>query len=368
MRSRVRAPDHFRGRLRGGRPSRRSALHARCAVVASPASLTRASRSALGRALARGARASQPVAHALQRLCRSHTPPPLPSRSARHDARLRPPPTCTATLRSAVRSAALTAVRLSSSRRPASGPGSAPYHRWGALASPPWRRAAGRAAAPSAAAAAARRAVLGARLGARSGGGARSHARCTACMPETICGRAQSCRRRWCTGRGAATAPWRGCSRCPCAAHARLGGRATPSPHVHRPRAPVTTPPLWGGGGERSRVCAAGPLSRAPAGPPPPPPLYLSGHCAAVASPAAPTRASRPMLGKALARGASPPAGPALPLCGAFARRRRCRLTPRNVPPGLARRRHALQRCGGLQCYPPRWQHAPLVPAPGDWT
>ena len=52
VRSRVRAPDHFRGRLRGGRPSRRSALHARCAVVASPASLTRASRSALGRALA----------------------------------------------------------------------------------------------------------------------------------------------------------------------------------------------------------------------------------------------------------------------------------------------------------------------------
>ena len=69
VRSRVRAPDHFRGRLRGGRPSRRSALHARCAVVASPASLTRASRSALGRALARGARASQPFAHALQRLC-----------------------------------------------------------------------------------------------------------------------------------------------------------------------------------------------------------------------------------------------------------------------------------------------------------
>ena len=254
VRSRVRAPDHFRGRLRGGRPSRRSALHARCAVVASPASLTRASRSALGRALARGARASQPVAHALQRLCRSHTPPPLPSRSARRDARLRPPPTCTATLRSAVRSAALTAVRLSSSRRPASGPGSAPYHRWGALASPPWRRAAGRAAAPSAAAAAARRAVLGARLGARSGGGARSHARCTACMPETICGRAQSCRRRWCTGRGAATAPWRGCSRCPCAAHARLGGRATPSPLVHQPRAPVTTPPLWGGAAS-ARVC-----------------------------------------------------------------------------------------------------------------
>ena len=69
--------------------------------------------------------------------------------------------------------------------------------------------------------------------------------------------------------------------------------------------------------------------------------------------------------------GREPPAGPALPLCGAFARRRRCRLTPRNVPPGLARRRHALQRCGGLQCDPPRWQRAPrapLVPAPGDWT
>jgi hypothetical protein len=135
-------------------------------------------------------------------------------------------------------------ARLSSSRRPASGPGSAPYRRWGALASPPWRHAAGRAAAPSAAAAAARRAVLGARLGARSGGGARPHARCTACMPEAICGRAQSCRRRWCAGRGAATAPCRGCSRCPCAAHARLGGRATPSPLVHQPRAPVTTPPL----------------------------------------------------------------------------------------------------------------------------
>ena len=365
MRSRVRAPDHFRGRLRGGRPSRRSALHARCAVVASPASLTRASRSALGRALARGARASQPVAHALRRLCRSHTPPPLPSRSARRDARLRPPPICTATLRSAVRSAALTAVRLSSSRRPASGPGSAPYHRWGALASPPWRRAAGRAAAPSAAAAAARRAVLGARLGARSGGGARSHARCTACMPETICGRAQSCRRRWCTGRGAATAPWRGCSRCPCAAHARLGGRATPSPLVPQPRAPVTT--RLSGGGERSRVCAAGPLSRAPAGLPPPPSLYLSGHCAAVASPAA-DESVAPNARQGACPGRGPPAGPALPLCGAFARRRRCRLTPRNVPPGLARRRHALQRCGGLQCYPPRWQHAPLVPAPGDWT
>ena len=91
--------------------------------------------------------------------------------------------------------------------------------------------------------------------------------------------------------------------RCPRAAR-RAGGpipaRAPAAGARHHPAS-------LGGGGERSRVRAAAPLSRAPAGPPPPPPLYLSEHCATVASPAAPTRASRPMLGEELALGASPP-------------------------------------------------------------
>ena len=71
----------------------------------------------------------------------------------------------------------------------------------------------------------------------------------------------------------APSAPRRGCSRCLGAAHSRLSGRAALSPLVRQPRALIARPPLsGGGGGERSRVCAAGPLSRATARLPPPPP------------------------------------------------------------------------------------------------
>ena len=207
--------------------------------LASPASPTRASCSVLGEAPARGARASWPVASA----CGAAA-----ALACRHRCRLvlrdetlvfTTADALAATLRSAVRSAAVAAAR---SPRPAlaSGPGATSCRRRGTLASRLATRCRpGRGAVrclvggPTSG--------VGARFGARTG----PHARRTACacMPETICGRAQSCRRRWCPGRGAATAPCRGCSRCLCAAHARLGGRATPSPLVHPPRAPVTTPP-----------------------------------------------------------------------------------------------------------------------------
>ena len=197
----------------------------------------------------------------------------------------------------------------------------------------------------------------------------RPPARRTACarMPETICGRAQSCRRRQYPG--AALLPrlsWLLALplRCP-----RAARRAGDTIAARAPAAGARHHPASLRGGRRALACVCGCAT-----------LEGAGGAAATAIAlleralrrgclsGAPTRASPSVPGKSLARGASLPLARRPPLCGAFARRRRCRLTPRNVPPGLARRRHALQRCGGLQCDPPRWQRAPPVPAPGDWT
>ena len=304
----------------------------------------------------------------LRRRRRPRMPPPLPSRSARRDARVhcRRRACGDAAFCGAIRRGGSSALSSSRSRRvdPA-----LPLAVGVARSPLAWRRAAGRAAAQSAASSAARRAVLVL-------ASARALEACpAACPPHCLCLYARGDLRPGSElppppvpRRGAATAPVvaaRAASALPTRGSA--GGRHHRRSCTSRGR---PSPPrlVEGGGGERSRVCAAAPLSRAPAGLPPPPSLYLSGHCAAVASPAAPTRASPSVPGKSLARGASLPLARRPPLCGAFARRRRCRLTPRNVPPGLAHRRHALQRCGGLQCDPPRWQRALLVPAPGDWT
>mmetsp|Transcript_29710 Transcript_29710/g.93100 ORF Transcript_29710/g.93100 Transcript_29710/m.93100 type:complete len:260 (-) Transcript_29710:370-1149(-) len=156
--------------------------------LASPASPTRASCSVLGEAPARGARASWPVASA----CGAAA-----ALACRHRCRLvlrdetlvfTAADALAATLRFAVRSAAVAAAR---SPRPAPGE---------------WTR---RYLLPSA-----------------------WHARLSLgdALPAGP--------------RRSSLPPCRGCSRCLCAAHARLGGRATPSPLVHPPRAPVTTPPL----------------------------------------------------------------------------------------------------------------------------
>ena len=212
--------------------------------LASLASPTRASCSVLGEAPARGSRASWPVASA----CGAAA-----ALACRHRCRLvlrdetlvfTAADALAATLRFAVRSAAVAAAR---SPRPAPGEWTRRY-----LLPSAWHA---RLSLGDALPAGPRRSPLPRRrLGERCRCSlrralwrrVRPHARRTACacMPEAICGRAPSCRRRWCPGRGAATAPCRGCSRCLCAAHARLGGRATPSPPVRQPRAPVTTPPL----------------------------------------------------------------------------------------------------------------------------
>ena len=212
--------------------------------LASPASPTRVSCSVLGEAPARGARASWPVTSA----CGAAA-----ALACRHRCRLvlrdetlvfTAADALAATLRSAARPAAVAAAR---SPRPAPGEWTRRY-----LLPSAWHA---RLSLGDALPAGPRRSPLPRRrLGERCRCSlrralwrrVRPHARRTACacMPKTICGRAPSCRRRWCPGRGAATAPCRGCSRCLCAAYARLGGRATLSPLVHQPRAPVTTPPL----------------------------------------------------------------------------------------------------------------------------
>ena len=135
---------------------------------------------------------------------------------------------------------------------------------------------------------------------------------------------------------GAALLPRRGV-----AAHAApalptrgsAGGRRHPRSCTSRGR--PSPPRLFGGGGERSRVCAAGPLSRAPAGLPPPPPLYLALRRGCLSG-----RADRSVALDARQGafpGGKPPTGPALPLCGgaaALTRRRRRRPAPRVVLSG----------------------------------
>jgi len=211
--------------------------------LASPASPTRASCSVLGEAPARGGEPPGPS--------RPLAAPPPPSHAA----------TAAVSFCATRRSCSLPPTRLR--RRcvlrcdpprwqqrallvplPASGPGATLAV--GVARSPlAWRRAAGRAAAQSAASTAARRAVS-------MLASARALEACpAACPPHCLCLYARGDLRPGSElppppvpRRGAATAPCRGCSRCLCAAHARLGGRATPSPLVHPPRAPVTTPPL----------------------------------------------------------------------------------------------------------------------------
>ena len=210
--------------------------------LASPASPTRASCSVLGEAPARGGEPPGPS--------RPLAAPPPPSHAA----------TAAVSFCATRRSCSLPPTRLR--RRcvlrcdpprwqqrallvplPASGPGATSCRRRGTLASRLATRCRpGRGAVRCLDGGSA--SGVDARSGARSGG---VSGRVPAALPVPVCPRRSAAGLR---AAAAASTParrcyraCRGCSRCLCAAHARLGGRATPSPLVHQPRAPVTTPP-----------------------------------------------------------------------------------------------------------------------------
>ena len=248
----------------------------------------------------------------LRRRRRPRMPPPLPSRSARRDARVhcRRRACGDAAFCGAIRRGGSSALSSSSSRRVdpalplAVGVARSPLAR---------RRAAGRAAAQSAASTAAQRAVS-------MLAPARALEACPAARPpHCLCLHARGDLRPGSElppplvpRRGAATAPVvaaRAASALP--THGSAGGRHHRRSCTSRGR---PSPPrlVEGGGGERSRVCAAAPLSRAPAGLPPPPSLYLSGHCAADASPAADESVALSAR-QVACPGSEPPAGPAPP-------------------------------------------------------
>ena len=271
----------------------------------------------------------------LRRRRRPRMPPPLPSRSARRDARVhcRRRACGDAAFCGATRRGGSSALSSSRSRRvdPA-----LPLAVGVARSPLAWRRAAGRAAAQSAASSAARRAVLVL-------ASARALEACPAARPpHCLCLYARGDLRPG-SELPPPLVPWaRRCYRamswllalplrCPRAA--RRAGDAIPA------RAPAAGarhhPASLGGGGERSRVCAAAPLSRAPAGLPPPPPLYLALRRGCLSG-----RADRSVALDArqgACPGGKPPTGPALPLCGgaaALTRRRRRRPAPRVVLSG----------------------------------
>jgi len=298
----------------------------------------------------------------LRRRRRPRMPPPLPSRSARRDARVhcRRRACGDAAFCGAIRRGGSSALSSSRSRRvdPA-----LPLAVGVARSPLAWRRAAGRAAAQSAASSAARRAVLVL-------ASARALEACpAACPPHCLCLYARGDLRPGSElppplvpRRGAATAPVvaaRAASALPTRGSA--GGRHHRRSCTSRGR---PSPPrlVEGGGGERSRVCAAAPLSRAPAGLPPPPSLYLSGHCAADASPAADESVALSAR-QVACPGSEPPAGPAPPAL------RRLR-----TPPPLPS--HSAQRAAGVRppptCSAAMWRSAvrsasvaALSPRPG---